>query len=1340
MNKKITSSVLAALMVAGSTSFTAFAAMPNGTVVIGSKAFDLVYANDPANASVIGAALLAGGEVYVKDFGGQWIDNATGLAIAATIIPAVTYTNAAGTTNYNPGDANVTATVGTIAAIPAVTAAVGTTANNLGLPTTVGVTLSDATTDFASITWDTTAFDGTKVGTVIVNGTLSVPAGKTWTLTAAQKAVSVAVTVGAAKITAASVSAINNSTVQISGIPTSVTEASIAAKKITLTSGDVTLTGTYVLASLTSTGKANFLLDASKKLTDASTYVVSSDWAEFTTNSFVAKVVSAYTNTFDKITTSVSAGTTSSLYFTAKNQYNEVINTANLANVKTTVTVNGMPLTATTEYTVSASGEKVVVAILRLTKENDIVSVKFDTYDQAPLATDAKVIATSSATYTVLKASTTGAVPTTITSVAGTYANAVNDHKLGDPATEVLPTDSIKLTADVRDQYNNPVTSVSTGNLIRWVVTSGSDCLVADITGDTNVNTVLFTAAKAGIVTIDAYNIANGTKSTYTVTIGASKLSAITAVSESASTTYNQEDIIAQRISANSGAVLAPEMIKYNVVSKTTGVVASDVTITTSVRAKDDTTDSSKKKGDVLVTVNSLKSGTFEITPFVGTSFTDTNAIKAGMFTVATTANPKVTSVDPIAVPALKVATTTKVGVVARNTHGEVVTLASSAVNVQIYKDGAVSSALTVSQLDSLGAATTTNVKQLGLLASAAGNYVVRVSLVGSTTFYDIPVVAEKTVLTTIDAGVDITSGVIAGQINGVNADATYKVVAVKDNKGDLITPDLGTAKGQLSATIAKQSGDVDTFVLPTVGLVYYKTVSGKLTETTVKADAEGIALKIDANLATTPVNVDKNVAVTITNNGLTSDATLVTGSLNVIVKQARVLKVLDAKETALYVGLNGTATVDVSTKDQYGDFFAVNPTTDLTFVSSDASIANESAYVGMVDIKGVATTDVTKAVAYRFNVAGYKSGTVNLDVKSGTTLKDTVSVNVAPASSLVSSIQLVNSKLNADGTYGYKVPNNSANAATFTVKALNASGNVVSINSADIVWTSSNSTVATVVNGVVSTVTSRTATADTNVTITADVFGVKQSVVLNVAKDAAALVDGTTALTKAGTVTDLTKIDADATTAGIQIALDGKVTDGENADGTITLTFAGKDQFGNATSITALPDAAISYNTEVAKVGLSGDTITITPVSVGATKVRLTVGTQDITVDVNIADKAVVEQAAKNIAAISSIAAVVDVTTDGSTITSTIKTGLGETTLDSIATISNLVSANLVPTSVTINGVQYTDVLNNVNEIKAAIVTLTGATDFAHVTLSQLVNKPISITANGTTINLAVK
>jgi hypothetical protein len=96
MNKKITSSALAALMIAGTTSFSAFAAMPSGTVVIGTKAFDLAYANDTKNADEITNLLVTGGTVYFKDFEGNWIDNVTNAKVLASVIPAVTYKNAAG--------------------------------------------------------------------------------------------------------------------------------------------------------------------------------------------------------------------------------------------------------------------------------------------------------------------------------------------------------------------------------------------------------------------------------------------------------------------------------------------------------------------------------------------------------------------------------------------------------------------------------------------------------------------------------------------------------------------------------------------------------------------------------------------------------------------------------------------------------------------------------------------------------------------------------------------------------------------------------------------------------------------------------------------------------------------------------------------------------------------------------------------------------------------------------------------------------------------------------------------------------------------------------------------
>jgi hypothetical protein len=197
MNKKFISSALAALMIAGSTSFSAFAAMKIGTVVIGNKAFDLAYANDPVNLTEITDAIVEGGAVYVKDFEGKWIENISSKQVSANIIPAVIYKNAFGVTNFDAADKDQVTklAVESINAISALTVTNGTTVDKLGLPTTVAVTLSDKTTDKANITWNTALFDGRKAGDVTIKGTLSVPLGKTWILTEVQKVVSIKITV-----------------------------------------------------------------------------------------------------------------------------------------------------------------------------------------------------------------------------------------------------------------------------------------------------------------------------------------------------------------------------------------------------------------------------------------------------------------------------------------------------------------------------------------------------------------------------------------------------------------------------------------------------------------------------------------------------------------------------------------------------------------------------------------------------------------------------------------------------------------------------------------------------------------------------------------------------------------------------------------------------------------------------------------------------------------------------------------------------------------------------------------------------------------------------------------
>lgn len=85
-------------------------------------------------------------------------------------------------------------------------------------------------------------------------------------------------------------------------------------------------------SSLTADGKANFVLDDSKKLTDAATYTISADWASFTTNTFMAKFAAPYAKTFEKVSNAVVAGDTGIINVSAKDQHNENVDLKNYDN------------------------------------------------------------------------------------------------------------------------------------------------------------------------------------------------------------------------------------------------------------------------------------------------------------------------------------------------------------------------------------------------------------------------------------------------------------------------------------------------------------------------------------------------------------------------------------------------------------------------------------------------------------------------------------------------------------------------------------------------------------------------------------------------------------------------------------------------------------------------------------------------------------------------------------------------------------------------------------------------------------------------------------------------
>lgn len=174
MNKKIITSLVAGLIIAGTTFCTTFAAMSNGTVVIGNKAFDLAFANNMANAAEINNAIVtSGGAVYIKDFQGNWINNVTNEPMLTSSIPAVTYKNAIGVvTNYNAmdKDAIVSPTELKVSSVSTITETkkIGDTYT---LPGSVIVTLNDKSTKNLSVTWDKVV-DTRVAGNFTFTGTL----------------------------------------------------------------------------------------------------------------------------------------------------------------------------------------------------------------------------------------------------------------------------------------------------------------------------------------------------------------------------------------------------------------------------------------------------------------------------------------------------------------------------------------------------------------------------------------------------------------------------------------------------------------------------------------------------------------------------------------------------------------------------------------------------------------------------------------------------------------------------------------------------------------------------------------------------------------------------------------------------------------------------------------------------------------------------------------------------------------------------------------------------------------------------------------------------------------
>jgi len=89
--------ILAMSLIVAQLSIPALAAdftVPEFSILIGSSVYELDYANDSKNESVISEALVANrGDIFIQTSKGAWIRNSTGLAVAKTVIDAITVTS-----------------------------------------------------------------------------------------------------------------------------------------------------------------------------------------------------------------------------------------------------------------------------------------------------------------------------------------------------------------------------------------------------------------------------------------------------------------------------------------------------------------------------------------------------------------------------------------------------------------------------------------------------------------------------------------------------------------------------------------------------------------------------------------------------------------------------------------------------------------------------------------------------------------------------------------------------------------------------------------------------------------------------------------------------------------------------------------------------------------------------------------------------------------------------------------------------------------------------------------------------------------------------------------------
>ena len=838
-----------------------------------------------------------------------------------------------------------------------------------------------------------------------------------------EQAYTTTVVVGAPKTAVTSIVSADETTV-VATLPAGTTEEAVAGNQITLTLGEQEITATYVAKSLTEKGEATFKLNGEAKLQDTKAYTASADWAEFANATFVAKVAPAYVAKFTKVTTGIPAAAQASVTVAAENQYGEEIAVPTTATVK--ATVNGLALTAS--QVAYANGK---VTISKQLNEGDKVVITLTHTDGKATPT---VLAEDAIEYTVVKEETSKA--TTL---------SVNAADTSIPAKEATD-----LSVKLLDQFNNEMDNKDVIYQVngQQVDTTKPESVI-QVAADGKVT---FKSDEAGTYKVEVFSKADSkVQASTTITVGAATLTTLTATAKD-TTGFNNEAATIATIAGNTGSVVLPENIKFNITSATAGVTAADVKVTA------ETVKDAAGNESIEIKATSSKQGTYTITPYIGASFTDAKVIKANDLTFTTTTNTEVASISDFAFDSKELkagSANVKAAIVFKNKHGEVLTAAQVKDATFASSKAAVTGTPVIEDVTKDGVTTT----YVTLPTLTAGTAVVSVQVGNIVKTASVNVVAP--VLTKVTAGNDVT-GVVAGDDAEL---AKYNAIETVDQDGKAVA---AVTSVKVTDKDGKEVADLAEIVTGNID------AEGKFTEDANGKSFVKVLPKTSVAAGTYKVTVSA-----------VADGKTVTSDFNVTVGEQRKAAKMTVAPSSSKLGLGGKTTVTINVLDQYGKAFAAEP--KVTSTNKVFTLENVTA---VKDKAGEYTVDVT----------GTNKGTETLEFTIGD-VKASTSITVGTTTDVVSNVAI-------DGLKNDVIlKSETTGAATLTATGIEADGSKVNINQEDVIWTSSDESVAAIVKGVIAT---EKVTEDKKVTFTADVLGKKQTVTVTVSAKAPALAAGT--------------------------------------------------------------------------------------------------------------------------------------------------------------------------------------------------------------------------------------